>query len=140
MTREEQVDWLCRLKADVNNEVIFTPWNKKFIEALDMAIKALEQEPKTEKIIKMREATPEERESIDKYIKSISKPTGVNVWDLEQQQKTGHWIDRFSLKECKCSVCDYLICISSGSYLDMAKNMKFCPNCGARMLGSEGKE
>jgi len=30
----------------------------------------------------MRDATPEERESIAKYIKSISKPTGVNFWDL----------------------------------------------------------
>lgn len=34
MTREEQVDWLCRLKADLNNGVIFTPWNKEFTEAL----------------------------------------------------------------------------------------------------------
>lgn len=34
MTREEQIDWLCRLKADLNNGVIFTPWNKEFIEAL----------------------------------------------------------------------------------------------------------
>ena len=30
----------------------------------------------------MRDATPEEQEAIDKYIKSISKPTGVNFWDL----------------------------------------------------------
>ena len=34
MTREEQVDWLCRLRADLNNGVIFTPWNKEFTEAL----------------------------------------------------------------------------------------------------------
>ena len=34
MTREEQIDWLCRLKADLNNGVIFTPWNKEFTEAL----------------------------------------------------------------------------------------------------------
>lgn len=31
----------------------------------------------------MRDATPEERESIDKYIKSISKPTRVNFWNLD---------------------------------------------------------
>lgn len=40
------------------------------------------QEPKTEKVIKMRDATPEEQEAVDKYIKSISKPTGVNFWNL----------------------------------------------------------
>lgn len=36
-------------------------------------------------IIKMRDATPEERESIYKYINSISKPTGVDFWNLEQE-------------------------------------------------------
>jgi hypothetical protein len=35
MTREEQIDWLCRLRADLNNGVIFTPWNKEFTEALN---------------------------------------------------------------------------------------------------------
>ena len=34
MTREEQTDWLCRLRAYLNNGVIFTPWNKEFTEAL----------------------------------------------------------------------------------------------------------
>lgn len=33
----------------------------------------------------MRDATPEERKSIDKYIKSISKPTGIE-FDEEQEQ------------------------------------------------------
>ena len=45
MTREEQTDWLCRLRANLNNGVIFTPWNKEFTEALTGI---LEQEPKTE--------------------------------------------------------------------------------------------
>ena len=46
MTREEAIDWLCRLKSEIK---IFMPyqWQKPFEEALDMAIKALEQEPKT---------------------------------------------------------------------------------------------
>ena len=52
-------------------------------DALDMAIKALEQEE--EKAIKMRDATSEEQKSVDDYIKSISKPTGVDFWDLEQE-------------------------------------------------------
>lgn len=42
------------------------------------AKRALEQEP-------MRDATPEERESTAKYIKSISKPTGVKFEALEQE-------------------------------------------------------
>lgn len=30
----------------------------------------------------MREATKEEREGIEAYIKSISIPTGINFWDF----------------------------------------------------------
>lgn len=44
MTREEKIDWLCRLRACLNNGEIFTPWNKEFTEALN---DVLEQEPKT---------------------------------------------------------------------------------------------
>lgn len=45
MTREKAIDWLCRLKAKIK---IFMPYQrqKPFEEALDMAIKALEQEPR----------------------------------------------------------------------------------------------
>lgn len=46
---------------------------------------SVKQESKTEKVIKMRDATPEEIELLDKYIKSISKPTVVDFWDLEQE-------------------------------------------------------
>lgn len=44
MTKEEQTDWLCRLRADLNNGVIFTPWNKEFTVALT---DILEPVPKT---------------------------------------------------------------------------------------------
>lgn len=30
----------------------------------------------------MREATSEEKESVNEYIKSISKPTGINFYDI----------------------------------------------------------
>ena len=50
MTREEQVDWLCRLRADLNNGVIFTPWNKEFTEALT---DILEQEQCEDEYIKV---------------------------------------------------------------------------------------
>ena len=49
MTREEQTDWLCRLRANLNNGVIFTPWNKEFTEALTGI---LDQEPKMEQFVK----------------------------------------------------------------------------------------
>ena len=36
----------------------------------------------------MRDATKEERESVDKYIKSISKPTGVNFFAILKNGST----------------------------------------------------
>lgn len=64
--------------------------SKECYYELRQAIKDLSpvkpQEPKTEKVIKMRDATPEEQEAIAKYIKSISKPTGVE-FDIDIDKK-----------------------------------------------------
>ena len=49
MTREEQTDWLCRLRAYLNNGVIVTPLNKEFTEALTGI---LDQSPKMEQFAK----------------------------------------------------------------------------------------
>ena len=46
MTREERIDWLCRLRACLNNGVIFTPWNKGFTEALNDVLEKEESEEK----------------------------------------------------------------------------------------------
>ena len=65
-------------------------------EALDMAIKALEQPTVTEfadkcrecgKMLneKMRDATAEEQKSTHDYIKSISKPTGLQFDDVVEE-------------------------------------------------------
>ena len=54
-----------------------------------------------EKVFKMRDATPEEQEAIDKYIKSISKPTGVNFWDLAD----GEYISREAVIDIIEDVC-----------------------------------
>lgn len=45
MTREEELDWLCRLRSEI---YVYMPkeWLIPMNNALDMAIKALEQEPK----------------------------------------------------------------------------------------------
>ena len=77
-------------------------------QALDVAFKAMEQadnipvmyypqvdgitptvvaQADGEKSFKMRDATPEEQEAIDKYIKSISKPTGVNIFDFYEDEE-----------------------------------------------------
>ena len=48
-----------------------------------------ETEPKNKKsVIKMREATKEEQESVQRYIDSISKPTGINFFDLINDERS----------------------------------------------------
>lgn len=49
MTREEELDWLCRLRSEI---YVYMPreWLIPMNNALDMAIKALEQEPILDKI------------------------------------------------------------------------------------------
>lgn len=85
-----------------NCELVKT--DTEILMALDMAIEALQAQAetkcnpndcphpygtyetcnacKTSGEFKMRDATPEEQEAIDKYIKSISKPTGINIFDF----------------------------------------------------------
>ena len=92
MTREEKKNALHCLKVMIGEEVceecdLYGTTGTDHCEAdcVRVAIEALEQESKLEKVIKMRDATSEEQKSVDDYIKSISKPTGVNFGALEQE-------------------------------------------------------
>ena len=68
-------------------------------------------------------------EGIDEAVNAVEELPSVST------EKTGRWIDRFPLKECKCSECDYLIMLSFGSFSEVVKQMKYCPNCGCFMKG-----
>ena len=63
MTREENLDWLYRLKSEI---FVFVPkeWLIPMADALDDAIKALEQEPVIDKI---RTEIDEVYEELDGY-------------------------------------------------------------------------
>lgn len=84
MTRDEKQKAIDALKISAPVIAMTQEEFNDYIQTLNQVMNWLEQEPKTEKVIKMRDATPEERESVEAYIKSISKPTGVNFWALEQ--------------------------------------------------------
>ena len=85
MTREEAIMVLKNEQPHCGKKALF-PEEKKY-EAYDVAIKALEHEP-----------------------------------------KTGHWIDTDEgFSPCECSECK----------LVEFKKSKYCPNCGARMVGDE---
>ena len=58
----------------------------------------------------MRNPTEEEMESVNKYIESISIPTGVNVLDIMEKQteprKTADYCDICNHKGCENCVAD----------------------------------
>ena len=73
MTRDEELDWLYRLKSEI---YVYMPkeWLIPMDNALDAAIKSLEQEPKTCHWIF--------DEVLDRhYYCSECKSMGVNYWD-----------------------------------------------------------
>ena len=92
-----------------------------------------EQEP-----FLMREATKEESESVNNYIKSISKPTGIKFYEVLEQEptKTGHWVrwyeiieqEHYTILHCKCSGCNR----EYDPYI--ASSFNYCPNCGVKIV------
>ena len=98
-------------------------------EPFDMAIGALEdREASVWECVKMREPTPQERESIKQYIDSIS----VTI----PQPRTGHWITQYNVKHQKeyyyCSECREEFSYDGETGIKM-NDYRFCPNCGAKM-------
>lgn len=77
-TPEEVEESIQKLDAIV--EKIFSLMDDWFEEKL---IKEISHYKEVDEWIgSMRDPTPEERDSINNYIESISQPTGVNIFDL----------------------------------------------------------
>ena len=78
MTREETLDWLYRLKSEIY-VYMPRPWLIPMGNALDMAIKALEQEPKQMVEIDLYSVIKQkyiEREVLDKIRAEIKAMSG----------------------------------------------------------------
>lgn len=87
MTREERENAIRCLKLWIERE--------PQLQTYKTCLEALEQEP-------MRDATPEERESVDAYIKSISKPTGIEF----DEEPSGDAVSREAVDDILCLYSD----------------------------------
>lgn len=135
MTREEQIDWLCRLRADLNNGIIFTPWNKEFTEALTGILK----QESCEDVISRQAAIDmiQMRMGGKELYKAVYELPSVTP----QEPKTGHWID-IMVGDMPAQACDQCNTFYPLAYTGGGHN--YCPNCGSQMseipTGSEPQE
>lgn len=128
MTREEELDWLCRLRSEI---YVYMPkeWLIPMDKALDMAIKVLEREPSGDLI--SRQAVLELIADYDLSMGQVVKGIHALPSVTPQEPKTGHWINGDRTK-WKCSNCGYGV-------LDW-NSTPYCPNCGAKMIEQKESE
>ena len=144
MTREEAIKGLTSL-VEVRRKYVGMQTMKDEIECLEMAIKALEQEPCKDAISRQAviialgewivSGEYQYTNATDYLVKRIKALPPVKP----QEPKTGHWIDDgqyadgHSEHACRCSKCGY-------TYIGYTDKYKECPHCRARMDELTGKE
>ena len=144
MTKEEELDWLCRLRSEI---YVYMPkeWLIPMNNALDMAISALS----TEGDLISRQAVLYELKKWDwqdLYLPIHFKQILDDVPSADVRPNIhGHWIKINSGDEDfpESIVCDR--CNHENSHLDFNEHNEpigkvfvtsnFCPNCGADMRG-----
>lgn len=132
MTREEAIGELKLFKGHT-----FT----KTEEALDMAIEALKQEPKTDAVSRQAISDNIFEKGIYNYFEqeymSQDLDDAINETPpVTPTRPKGHWINsNIPNEEYVCSECG-----GANWYYDYQANVtrsKYCPNCGADMKGEE---
>ena len=150
MTNEECIQELKEELKEVNTWVAIYANDKKVCipkekrkKALDMAIKALEQEP-CEDAISREEAINEMSNALKRVFvehRDIAEKAMNKLPPVTPQPKIGHWIEEEVFDgevAYKCSECGGLFELENGTPKDNEYN--FCPKCGARMVESEDKK
>lgn len=122
MTNEEVIEQIKILKAftgyDEDNPIV-----QRIQEALDMAIKALDRQPCEDWY-----DVPSDEMTLEQARQAVKDLRKKLVDHLEQEPKTGHWIDD------KCSICGKGIedLISSREWY-RNEEPNFCPFCGIKI-------
>lgn len=104
-------------------------------EAMTTAIKALEREPQTFEWCTDCREYDQEKHCCPRYTKVIR-----NTVEEMKQPKTGQWVllDECSNSGYYCSECHKKL-VKEG-YSDTVKKIKYCPNCGCRMVEPQESE
>lgn len=130
MTNEEAIMQLKKCKSFHNGS---------YGEALNMAIKVLEQQSSEDCISREEAIRIAEQGQIQGYEWQFKKLCDLS--SVTPQQNTGHWfIDERpeSDRELVCSNCDQPI--FKYHKLEFDYRPKYCPNCGAKMKSEDKNE
>ena len=88
-----------------------------------------------------QEAIKHGKEQLDIFGGEHQEFIEMAIKALEQQPKTGHWIEEEVFDGelgYRCSECGELFWLESGTPKD--NEYDFCPKCGAKMVESEDKK
>ena len=128
MTREERLDWLHKLRSEVETSMPHD-WVKPMTDTLKESIKILEQEPCEDAISRARVVEWLQKCTDD----SIEHAIDSNIEFIPSvcpTERVGRWIPHeHDQSFCRCSECN--ICWSKGYVINC--HMKYCPYCGAKM-------
>ena len=133
MTREEAIRML-KYNSNVIHKTINGETDPNEVEALDMAIKALEQEPCDDCV--KRQAVLNTLDEMDKALdidrtvesyKELLTECYKNLPSVTPKEKTGHWIRQTD------DYHDYYECEHCGIAVGLDDIKNYCPNCGAKM-------
>jgi hypothetical protein len=134
MTSEEAIKTLranVMVACDTSDKVGYdTPLSKSIEQALEMAIKALEQEPCEDCWSKKEVADiiNRQRFGIQKISMGIIKEKLEALPTVTPTRKRGKWL--------KSNICGAKVCSICLAHMGLS-NFKYCPNCGAEMENVE---
>ena len=137
MTKEEAIEYLedAKIKIKIPKAAVGA---RKTNEAIDMGIKALEQESCKDAI--SRQAVLDEAFEVDTKEYGRIEVVGVDaiaaLSPITSKQKIGHWIFVDKAHEhAHCSKCDY----GDVDLMD-GRPHNYCPNCGIKMIEPQESE
>ena len=160
MTREEAKKWLNKLyaRADITDEYGDMEDTQPYEEAVDMAIKALEQQPCTDAISRddalkaIAKAKTVMSENNELFVAMINAQMNIHLLPSVSTEKTGRWIltQRGKFIDINCSECgntrikdfaygytiDELNLDETNDFIAKTR-MNYCECCGAKMEGGD---
>ena len=133
MTRIEAIDLLDNLIGMVDDN-----HDSNYDTALKMAIKALEFIDKIEPMFGDMLDIPKQEPSGDEWEDGYKRAWAEAEVFFEQEPKTGHWRPIYQGDEIinyRCSECEF-----GSTFGKSTHGMKYCPNCGTKMVEEQESE